>query len=234
MGVDQFAPTGVVIMKIGLLSLLLVLPLAAESNHDKLIQSSVDVLHEMSGSIPQNLIAKAQCVGIVPNQKRAGFIFGGHYGKGVLVCRTSSQPQGWSGPAVIQVEGGSFGLQIGGGETDVVFLVMNRSGQEKLMQDKFTIGGNAEAMAGPVGRSASAETDAQMHAEILGYSKSRGAFAGLTLNGSTIKPDHGENKSLYRRSVSQREILEGQVRAPAVADPLYAELNSNSVPSTGE
>ena len=227
-------------MKSGLLSLVLLLPLAAQSNQDKqnnqdkLINSSVDVLRDMSGSIPQNLIAKARCVGIVPNQKRAGFIFGGHYGKGVLVCRTSTQPQGWSAPEVIQLEGGSFGLQIGAGETDAVFLVMNRSGEQKLMQDKFTIGGNAEAMAGPVGRSASAETDAQMQSEILGYAKSRGAFAGLTLNGSTLKPDDGDNKALYGRSATPEEILHGQVNPPAAAQPLYEELNSHSRPGTGD
>lgn len=221
-------------MKLGFLSLLfsplLILPLAAQSNQDKLIRSSADVLQELmnakDNSIPQDLMQKARCVGIVPNEKRAGFIFGGHYGKGVLVCRTSNESNGWSAPEVIRLEGGSFGLQIGAGETDAVFLVMNRDGEQKLMQDKFTIGGGAEAMAGPVGRSATAETDAQMHAEILGYSRSRGAFAGLTLNGSTLRPDHDDNRALYGRDVTPQEILHGQVKPTAAAHHLYEELNT--------
>jgi SH3 domain-containing YSC84-like protein 1 len=223
-------------MKPGLLSLLIALPLslAAQSNADKLINSSADVLRDMmnarDNSIPQDLVQKAQCVGIVPNEKRAGFIFGGKYGKGVVTCRTSDR---WSAPEVIRIEGGSFGLQIGGGETDVVFLVMNKDGEQKLMQDKFTMGAGAEAMAGPVGRSASAETDAQMHAEILGYSRSRGAFAGLTLNGSTLRPDHDENRALYGHDVTPQEILHGQVNPPANAQKLYMQLNSISGKSGG-
>ncbi|HUA87362.1 MAG TPA: lipid-binding SYLF domain-containing protein [Bryobacteraceae bacterium] len=221
-------------MKVGLLIVVLTLPLAAQSNQDKLIHASADVLRDMNGSIPQNLMQKAQCVGIVPNEKRAGFIFGGKYGKGVLVCRAANEPHGWSAPEVIRIEGGSWGLQIGAGETDAVFLVMNQSGEQNLMQDKFTIGANAQAMAGPVGRSATAETDAQMHAEILGYSKSRGAFVGLTLNGSTLRPDSGDNKALYGRSTTPGEILHGQVNPPAAAQQLYAELNGYTTPSTGE
>ncbi|HLH39042.1 MAG TPA: lipid-binding SYLF domain-containing protein [Bryobacteraceae bacterium] len=207
--------------------MLLALPLAAQSNQEKLIRSSADVLKDMvnarDNSIPRDLIQKARCVGVIPNEKRAGFIFGGNYGKGVLVCRTSS---GWSAPEIIRIEGGSWGLQIGAGETDAVFLVMNQDGERKLMQDKFTIGAGAEAMAGPVGRSASAETDAQMRAEILGYSRSRGAFAGLTLNGSTLRPDSGDNKALYGRDVTPEEILHGQVQPPAAAQAIYSELNS--------
>jgi lipid-binding SYLF domain-containing protein len=214
-------------MKYAILSVLLALPLAAQSNQEKLIRSSADVLKDMvnarDNSIPRDLIQKARCVGVIPNEKRAGFIFGGNYGKGVLVCRTSS---GWSAPEIIRIEGGSWGLQIGAGETDAVFLVMNQDGERKLMQDKFTIGAGAEAMAGPVGRSASAETDAQMRAEILGYSRSRGAFAGLTLNGSTLRPDSGDNKALYGRDVTPEEILHGQVQPPAAAQAIYSELNS--------
>jgi len=214
-------------MKYAILSVLLALPLAAQSNQEKLIRSSADVLKNMvnarDNSIPRDLIQKARCVGVIPNEKRAGFIFGGNYGKGVLVCRTSS---GWSAPEIIRIEGGSWGLQIGAGETDAVFLVMNQDGERKLMQDKFTIGAGAEAMAGPVGRSASAETDAQMRAEILGYSRSRGAFAGLTLNGSTLRPDSGDNKALYGRDVTPEEILHGQVQPPAAAQAIYSELNS--------
>lgn len=192
------------------------------------------MMNARDNSIPQDLMQKAQCVGIVPNQKRAGFIFGGSYGKGVLVCRTSNHSSPWSAPEVIRLEGGSFGLQIGAGETDALFLVMNHDGEQKLMQDKFTIGGGAEAMAGPVGRSASAETDAQMHAEILGYSRSRGAFAGLTLNGSTLHPDDGDNRAWYGRHVTPGEILHGQVNPPEAADKLYRPLSEYGTGSTGE
>ena len=133
----------------------------------KRITEAAEVLHEIMSSkdrsIPEDLLEKAQCVGIVPNLKRAGFIVGAKYGKGVVVCRTAN---GWSAPSTVRIEGGSIGLQIGAGETDVVFIVMNERGVEKLMKDKFTIGADASAMAGPVGRSAEARTDAMMHAEI--------------------------------------------------------------------
>jgi SH3 domain-containing YSC84-like protein 1 len=225
-------------MKPVLLSLLLAVPFAfGQSNQEKLIHSSTDVLRDMMNArdngIPQDLIQKARCVGIIPNEKRAGFIFGGKYGKGVLVCRSSSSSAGWSAPEVVRVEGGSFGLQIGAGETDAVFLVMNREGEQKLLQDKFTIGGGAEAMAGPVGRSASAETDAQMHAEILGYSRSRGVFGGLTLNGSTLRPDNDDNRALYGRSATPQEILHGQFTPSPAAQGLYTELNNYGSGRTG-
>lgn len=172
--------------------------------------------------IPQDLLEKAQCIGIIPGMKRAGFIVGGNYGKGVLVCRAGI---GWSAPSMIRAEGGSIGLQIGAGETDVVFIVMNQRGMDKLMEDKFTIGGDASAMAGPVGRSASAHTDALMRAEILSYSRARGVFAGITLNGSTLRPDRDDLRALYGRDVTQREVLTGKLRHPAAAAPLYTSLN---------
>jgi len=174
--------------------------------------------------IPRELLERAQCVGIIPGMKRAGFIVGGNYGKGVVVCR-SNNANGWTGPAMIRVEGGSFGLQIGAGETDVVFIVMNQRGMEKLTQDKFTVGGDASAMAGPVGRSGSANTDAMMHAEILSYSRARGVFAGITLNGSTMRPEKDDNAELYGGPTTELDILTGKVRPPAVAQPLYSALN---------
>ena len=124
----------------------------------------------------------------------------------------------------MHIEGGSIGLQIGLGETDLVFVVKNRSGEEKLMQDKFTFGADASAMAGPVGRTAQAQTDAQIHAEILSWSRARGAFAGISLEGSTLRPDHDDNRALYGRDVTQREILTGGVQPPAGADTLYAAI----------
>jgi lipid-binding SYLF domain-containing protein len=195
---------------------------------DKRIHESSMVLHEIMSAgdkaIPEDLLKRAQCVGIVPNLKRAGFIVGGKYGVGVLTCRTRDGA-GWSGPATVRIEGGSVGFQIGLGETDVVFVVMDRSGENKLMEDKFTIGGDASAMAGPVGRSTTAQTDAMMHAEILSWSRARGIFAGVSLEGATLRPDKDDNHKMYGRDVSQREILEGRVPAPAAATGLYAELN---------
>jgi lipid-binding SYLF domain-containing protein len=167
-----------------------------------------EILHAKDKGIPEDLLAKAQCVGIVPSLKRAGFIVGAKYGKGEVVCRTE---RGWSGPSTIRIEGGSFGFQIGAGETDVVFIVMNQHGVRDLMKDKFTLGGDASVMAGPVGRSGEAQTDALMRAEILGY--------------STLRPDNDDNRDVYGRAVTQRQILTGQVRRPAVAHPLYVELN---------
>jgi len=197
------------------------------------ISDATEVFQDIMGApdrgIPQDILAKAQCVGIIPGVKKAGFIVGAKYGKGVLVCKTD---HGWSAPETVIIEGGSIGLQIGAGETDVVLVVQNRSGEEKLMQDKFTIGGSAAAMAGPVGRTAQAETDAQLHAEILAYSRSRGLFAGVDLGGSTLRPDHDANRRLYGRDVTPREILTGVVPPPQAANGLYAQLNRYSPGTT--
>src|SRR3984957_19491466 len=224
-------------MKRLLMSVLLVAPgfvatvLAADDSpreSDKRIHESALVLSEIMGAgdraIPDDLLHKAQCVGIVPNLKRAGFIVGAKYGKGVLTCRTKDGA-GWSGPATIRIEGGSVGFQIGAGETDVVFIVMNRGGEEKLMSDKFTIGGDASAMAGPVGRSTTAQTDAMMKAEILSWSRSRGVFAGVSLEGATLRPDNDDNNKVYGHAVGQREILEGRIEPPHAAAQLYEQLN---------
>lgn len=181
-----------------------------------------EILHAKDRGIPEDLLGKAECVGIVPSLKRAGFIVGAKYGKGVVVCRTD---RGWSAPATIRIEGGSFGFQIGAGETDLVFIVMNHHGVEDLMKDKFTLGGDASAMAGPVGRSGEAQTDALMRAEILSYSRAHGIFAGVSLEGSTLRPDNDDNRELFGRDVTQREILSGRVARPAIARPIYGELN---------
>ena len=184
-----------------------------------------DIMSAPDRGIPQDILAKAQCVGIIPSVKKAGFIVGAKYGKGVLVCKTD---HGWSAPETVIIEGGSVGLQIGAGSTDVVMVVQNRSGERKLMQDKFTIEGSAAAMAGPVGRTAQAETDAQLHAEILAYSRSRGLFAGLDLGGATLRPDKEANRRLYGRDVTPEEILMGKVQPPAAAHGLYSQLNRYS------
>lgn len=216
---------------ISLLVLAPALCLAAENSAQKRISASAEALGEILSAkdrgIPEDLLEKAQCVGIIPDLKRAGFIVGAKYGKGVVVCREGVH-RGWSAPSTMRIEGGSIGFQIGAGETDVVFIVMNRRGMDKLMQDKFTIGGDASVMAGPVGRSAEARTDAMMHAEILAYSRSRGVFAGISLEGATLRPDKDDNRALYGRDLSQHVILEGRVRPPAAARPLYAELNKHA------
>lgn len=223
-------------MKRLLVSVLLVAPgfvgtgYAADDAHDtvKRIHESAAVLGEIMSAgdkaIPQELLENAACVGIIPNLKRAGFIVGAKYGKGVITCRDEKGP-GWSGPATVRIEGGSVGFQIGLGETDVVFIVNHRSGMKALESDKFTIGGDASAMAGPVGRSTTAQTDAMMHAEILSWSRSRGVFAGVSLEGATLRPDNDDNTKVYGRPVTQREILRGEVKAPHSAEPLYNELN---------
>lgn len=181
-----------------------------------------EIMSAPDKGIPKEILEKAQCIGIVPNLKRAGFVVGAKYGKGVLVCRAHN---GWSAPSTIIVEGGSVGFQIGAGETDLVFVVQSKTGEQHLLQDKFTIGGDASAMAGPVGRTAEAQTDAMLHAEILSYSRARGLFAGISLDGSTVRPSREDNEAVYGRPVSQREILSGAVRPPAGARSLYSTLN---------
>jgi SH3 domain-containing YSC84-like protein 1 len=207
--------------------------LFADSRADDLdrISHATRVLEEIMRApdrgIPRDILANAQCVGIIPGVTKGAFIFGAKYGKGIVVCRT---PAGWSAPSTVIVEGGSVGFQIGAGQTDVVLVVQNKSGENRLMQDKFTIGASAGAMAGPVGRTAQAETDAELHAEILSYSRSRGLFAGVDLGGATLRPDNHANYKLYGRRITQREILEGNVPAPPAASGLYAELNRYTGP----
>jgi len=227
-------------MKVGILSVLIAAPLLAGNETDertKRIEEAATVLSEImnakDNSIPQDLLEKARCVGIVPNLKRAGFVVGGKYGKGIVTCRLPESNR-WSAPATVRNEGGSIGFQIGAGETDVVFIVMNQSGEDKLMKDKFTIGADASAMAGPVGRSAQAQTDARMRAEILGYSRSRGAFAGAALEGATLRADNEDNRKLYGREVTQEEILHGKVKPPASAQALYEELDKYASRKTGD
>ena len=161
---------------------------------------------EPDKAIPENLLERAHCIVIVPGLKKAGFIVGAKYGKGFISCRNANRT-GWSSPASLRVEGGSIGLQIGVGETDLVMLIMNSSGADRLMQSKFKIGGVAQAMAGPVGRTVQAETDPSMRAEILGYSQSRGLFAGISLEGSTLRQDLDENNLLYGSRYTTTQIV---------------------------
>jgi len=194
--------------------------------HNKRIHEAATTLRELVDAgdrgIPEDLMRRAQCVGVIPNLKRVGLIVGAKYGKGELVCRT---PNGWSAPATMRIEGGSIGVQIGAGETDVVFLVMNKTGEEKLMRDHFTMGADATVAAGPVGRDASAQTDAMMAAEIMAWSRARGVFGGVTLEGATLRPDRDDDAKIYGRAVSTHEIINGVVTAPPAAADMYHVLD---------
>src|ERR1700686_1312329 len=200
-----------------------------EETPDHRLRASTAVLHEIMSApdkgIPKDLLAKAQCVVIVPGLKKAAFVFGGEYGRGFAVCRNHGA---WGGPAAVRFSGGSFGFQIGGESTDIVMLVMSRRGMEKLATDKFKIGADASAAAGPVGRTATAATDIQLHAEILSYSRTRGAFAGVALDGTVVSEDGSEDRKLYGHEVNNKTILEGSVPPPDGATRLLAELDRYS------
>ena len=206
--------------------------LHAAKKHDnesvKRLQEASDTLGEVmrtpDKSIPADLLASAHCIVIVPNLKSGAFVVGAKYGKGYVSCRKAGNA-GWSSPATVRVEGGSVGFQIGGNETDLVMLVMNERGAKKLLESKFTLGGEGTVAAGPVGRNATAQTDAQMHAEILSWSRSQGLFAGISLQGATLRQDVDDNQELYGRRIENKEILNSNVRAPKAAAPLMALLN---------
>jgi lipid-binding SYLF domain-containing protein len=195
------------------------------------LKASAAVLTEIMATpdkgIPQELLENSECIVIVPGMKKAAFIVGGNYGRGFMLCRQPSG-SGWSAPAGVKVEGGSVGFQIGGSETDVIMLVMNKRGAEKLLSSKFTLGADASVAAGPVGRTSSADTDLKMHAEILTYSRSRGVFAGISLDGATLRPDDDSNAELYHPKRTNQEIVMGNTQAPAAASQLRAELNRYS------
>lgn len=204
--------------------------LFAANDAVKRLETSAVVLDEIMAApdkgIPQDLFNKAECAVVVPGLKKGAFIFGGKYGKGFIECRKESGD--WSAPAAVRVEGGSIGFQIGGSETDVVLLVLNKVGRDKLLSSKFTVGADASAAAGPIGRTSTAATDAQMHAEILSWSRARGVFAGISLEGATLRPDDDSNRDLYRKSLTNREIVTGNVRPPAAAMKLIDGLKKYS------
>jgi lipid-binding SYLF domain-containing protein len=195
------------------------------------LKTSAEVLTEIMAApdkgIPQELLEKAECLVIVPGVKKAAFIVGGSYGRGFISCRQRPS-MGWSAPAAIKAEGGSFGFQIGGSETDAVMLVMNRRGAEKLMSSRFTLGADASVAAGPVGRTSSAGTDLKLQAEILTYSRARGVFAGIALDGSTLRPDKEANRELYDNDLTNQEIVTGQTKPPVAAAEFMAYLNRYS------
>jgi len=194
---------------------------------DAAADTMTDMMRASDKGIPQDLLNKARCVVVIPGMKKAGFIFGAKYGVGFADCRRPGGA-GWSAPAAMRVEGGSVGFQIGASETDVILLVMNDGGMKHLLSDKFTIGGEATAAAGPVGRDAAAETDAMLNAEMLSYSRSRGLFAGISLEGATLRPDEESNRELYGRDAKNREILTGDFKTPAAAEKFEHRLRRES------
>lgn len=176
-------------------------------------------------AIPQELLESAECIAIIPAQKKLAFIVGGDYGKGLVTCRTD---RSWSAPLFVTVTGGSVGFQIGGSSTDLILVFRGKRGLEKLLSDKFKIGGDATAAAGPVGRHAAASTDIALHAEILTYSRSRGAFAGISLNGAVVQPDDTGNEAMYGHGLIQENILTGKVAVPPEATPLVAAVEKGT------
>ncbi len=186
-----------------------------------------EIMSTPDKGIPSDLLDQAECIAIVPGLKKGALGFGGKYGKGVVMCR--KQDRKWTAPSFYTVEGGSVGFQIGFSQTDVVLLIMNRKGIEKLIGDKFTLGADASIAAGPVGRNATAQTNARLDAEILGYSRSKGLFAGVSLEGATLRPDKDDNRDFYGNDVDARAILlDGRVPMPAEAQPLAAALSRTS------
>ena len=206
-------------------SLVIPVVFGQEGTPDARLRNATVALREIMGSpdreIPHDLIERSQCVVVVPDLVKGAFLVGGKYGRGFASCRRA---EGWSAPAGVRIEGGSFGFQLGGSATDLVMLVMGRNGMDRLLGDKFTIGGEAAAAAGPVGRATTAQTDGLMRAEILSWSRSRGLFAGISLDGATLRPDSSENRKLYGRPISNREILKTAVVTPRDAQPFVAEL----------
>jgi lipid-binding SYLF domain-containing protein len=211
---------------------LAIVPLLANNNEpvkrlDEAAAVFTEVMATPDKGIPEDLLANAHCIVIVPGLKTAAFLVGGKFGKGYLSCRNKNGV-GWSAPGTVRIEGGSVGFQIGGSSTDLIMLVMSERGADKLLSSKFTLGAEGSVAAGPVGRTATAQTDAQMHAEILSWSRSQGLFAGLALEGATLRQDLDDNAALYGRKLENREIVTTPVRAPRAAAKLIALLNKYS------
>jgi lipid-binding SYLF domain-containing protein len=219
-------------MRMILAATLAIVPLLAKDGEPaKRLDEAAAVFSEVMATpdsgIPEELLANAHCIVIVPGLKTAAFVVGGKYGKGYLSCRSKSG-QGWSAPATVRIEGGSVGFQIGGSTTDLIMLVMSERGADKLLSSKFTLGAEGSVAAGPVGRSATAQTDVQMRAEILSWSRSQGLFAGLALEGATLRQDLDDNATLYGRKLENRQIVTTSVPAPKAAVKLIGLLNKYS------
>ena len=219
-------------MKLIMVTVLALTPLLAEDSEPvKRLDEATAVFSEIMAApdkgIPQDLLEKAHCIVIVPSLKTAAFVFGGKYGKGYLSCRNKGG-KGWSGPATVRIEGGSAGFQIGGSSADLIMLVMSERGADKLLESKFTLGAEGSVAAGPVGRTATAQTDVQMHADILSWSRTQGLFAGIALEGATLRQDLDDNATLYGKKLENREIVTKGVPVPKAAAKLIALLNRYS------
>ena len=205
---------------------------AAEENDIDRLNDAATVFSEIMDApdkgIPQDLLEKANCIVIVPGLKKGAFIVGAKYGKGFVSCRDEKAKRNWSAPGAVRVEGGSLGFQIGGSETDVILLVMNKRGADRLLSSQFTLGGEGEVAAGPVGRSATAQTDAKFTAEILSWSRTRGVFAGVSLQGATLRQDEDVNKELYGKKIDNRNIVDSGIAPPHAAEHLLSLLNRYS------
>lgn len=201
------------------------LPLFGEATASRL-DSAASILNEIMSTpdkgIPLNLMSRAQCIAVIPGVKEGAFGLGAKYGKGFFSCRKGG---GWSAPASIRIEGGTVGFQIGAIESDVVLLVMNRRGAERLLTTRFTVGGEGEAAVGPIGRQTTAQTDVSMRAEMLSWSRSRGVFAGISLQGATLRQDVSDNKDIYGSPLTNKEIIYGSVNWPPTASEFLSVLN---------
>ena len=216
-------------MKLRWISLLLLSSTSVfgqEVSPDQRLRETTATLREIMAApdqgIPKALVDRARCMVVIPGMKKAAFIVGGEYGRGFASCRTAS---GWSAPAPVRIGGGSFGFQLGVDSTDIVLLVMDERGMKRLLSDKFSIGADAAAAAGPVGRDAAADTDISMRAEILSWSRTHGLFAGVSLDGTVVEHDRGETQKLYGHALSNQDIIEGRTRVPAGAHRLVRELD---------
>jgi len=219
-------------ISLGLLTAL-ALPVYGQKKEEERVDNSGKVMQEIlnaQDSIPQDVLDKADCVVVLPSVKKFAIGVGGSYGRGVMTCRGGKDFKGkWGAPTMMALEGGSVGLQLGGEPTDFVLLLMNSGAASGILASKVKLGGDASAAAGPVGRTASAETDVTMKADILSYSRARGAFAGVSLEGSTLRPDDDANKALYGKQIGAKEIvLEGAVKAPPSASSLLSTLDKAS------
>lgn len=190
------------------------------------IKKAAQVFHEIMNTpdkgIPNEILESAKCIAIIPGDKKFAFVFGGNYGRGVATCRTD---HGWSAPMFVAVEGGSVGYQIGGSSTDLVMIFMNQHALQSLLSDKFKLGADATVAAGPVGRHTSAGTDVKLNAEILSYSRSKGVFAGVSLNGAVVQADKSGDQAMYGKTVNRREILDGKISPPESAELLLNEID---------
>src|SRR5580765_5727299 len=200
-----------------------------ESKATDRVQAAAQVLNEIQSApdsgIPQDILSKAECVAVVPSMLKGGFMVGGKYGRGLASCRN---PKGWSAPAFFTITGGSFGFQAGGQAVDLVMLIMNNDGMQRLLSSKVALGADASAAAGPVGRHAEGNTDWKMRAQVLTYSRTRGVFAGVSLNGAVLKQDEDDTRALYGKDASFHAILKGQVPRPAGSTSFLSALKKFS------